>query len=187
MIQDNAVTRGKIAQNSVNSAKVEDASIQSKDLAGSIRGQRGVPGRKGGSGAAGPRGAAGKKGDAGVAGTQGPVGAAGSQGPAGAAGIGGRTSLSGSTEPASLTGKDGDFYINTTTDTLFGPQDSGIDLMTPEAVHYGQATRLHAQRARVLTDAYARMPERFVRQPPQPPALPAAVWINKPTPQEIAH
>lgn len=37
MIQDNAVTRGKIAINSINSAKIEDGSIQSKDLAGSIR------------------------------------------------------------------------------------------------------------------------------------------------------
>ncbi len=64
---------------------------------------------------------------------------------------------------------------------------SGIGLMTPAAVHHGQATELHAQRARVLQAAYARMPERFVRQPPRPPALPAAVWINKPTPQEVAH
>ncbi len=57
----------------------------------------------------------------------------------------------------------------------------------PAAVHHGQATRLHAARQSVLDAAYAARPERFVRQPPRPPALPTAVWINKPTTQEIAH
>ena len=53
--------------------------------------------------------------------------------------------------------------------------------MTPAAVHYGRAEELHTDRARVLTDAYRRTPERFVRRPPRPPALPTATWINKPT------
>ena len=48
---------------------------------------------------------------------------------------------------------------------------SGIGLMTPAAIHYGRATQLHAERARVLAQAYARTPERFVRRPPVPPAL----------------
>ena len=39
-----------------------------------------------------------------------------------------------------------------------------------------------ADRQAVLTAAYAAHPERFVRQPPIPPALPAAVWINAPGP-----
>ena len=39
---------------------------------------------------------------------------------------------------------------------------------------------LHADRARVLAAAYAATPERFVRRPPHPPALPTAAWINKP-------
>ena len=64
---------------------------------------------------------------------------------------------------------------------------SGIGLMTPAAVHHGQATQLHAERARVLTDAYARTPERFVRRPPTPPELPTAAWINKPTTEEVTH
>ena len=64
---------------------------------------------------------------------------------------------------------------------------SGIGLMTPAAVHHGQATEIHAQRARVLQAAYAATPERFIRRPPTPPQLPTAVWINKPTPQEDAH
>jgi len=63
---------------------------------------------------------------------------------------------------------------------------SGIGLMTPAAVHYGQAPALHAERQRVLDTAYAATPERFVRRPPRPPELPAAAWINKPT-EEIAH
>jgi putative transposase len=57
---------------------------------------------------------------------------------------------------------------------------SGIGLMTPTAVHYGRATAIHADRARVLRAAYAATPERFVRRPPRPPALPTATWINKP-------
>jgi len=64
---------------------------------------------------------------------------------------------------------------------------SGIGLMTPAAVHHGQATELHAERQRVLAAAYAATPERFVRRPPRPPALPTAAWINKPTAGEIAH
>ena len=64
---------------------------------------------------------------------------------------------------------------------------SGIGLMTPAAVHYGQARQLRAARARVLDAAYARNPERFVRQAPIPPALPTAAWINKPNAEEAAH
>lgn len=64
---------------------------------------------------------------------------------------------------------------------------SGIGLMTPAAVHHGQAPQLHAVRARVLEAAYARNPERFVRRPPVPPELPTAAWINKPETKEVAH
>jgi putative transposase len=64
---------------------------------------------------------------------------------------------------------------------------SGIGLMTPAAVHYGQAPALHAERQRVLDAAFAARPERFVRGAPTPPTLPTAAWINKPTTEEIAH
>ncbi len=64
---------------------------------------------------------------------------------------------------------------------------SGIGLMTPAAVHYGQAQQLHDQRARVLAEAYARNPERFVSRAPVPPTLPTAAWINKPETKEVAH
>ena len=64
---------------------------------------------------------------------------------------------------------------------------SGIGLMTPAAVHHGQAPALHAARARVLQAAFARNPERFVRKLPVPPDLPTAAWINKPDTKEVAH
>ena len=61
---------------------------------------------------------------------------------------------------------------------------SGIAMMTPEAIHYGHAPRLHQARADVLTGAYAAHPERFVRKPPEPTPLPTAVWINPPQPSQ---
>ena len=64
---------------------------------------------------------------------------------------------------------------------------SGIGLMTPTAIHFGQAPELHTARARVLDAAYQRFPERFVGKPPVPPALPTAAWINKPESKEVAH
>ena len=60
--------------------------------------------------------------------------------------------------------------------------------MTPATVHYGRADTVHADRARVLQAAYATTPDRFVRRPPTPPAVPTAAWINKPnTTEEAAH
>jgi putative transposase len=64
---------------------------------------------------------------------------------------------------------------------------SGIGLMTPAALHHGQAQQLYDQRAQVLEAAYARNPERFVRCAPVPPELPTAAWINKPENKEVAH
>jgi putative transposase len=57
---------------------------------------------------------------------------------------------------------------------------SGIGWHTPADVHYGRAELVRARRAEVLSAAYAEHPERFVRTPPKPPALPTAVWINQP-------
>ena len=57
---------------------------------------------------------------------------------------------------------------------------SGLGLHTPAEVHFGQAPARREARAAVLAAAYARTPERFVRQLPQPPALPTAAWINPP-------
>jgi putative transposase len=63
---------------------------------------------------------------------------------------------------------------------------SGIAMMTPEAVHYGHADKLHQARAEVLAAAYTAHPERFVRRPPAPKPLPTAVWINPPEPTQQA-
>lgn len=57
---------------------------------------------------------------------------------------------------------------------------SGIGYHTPHDVHYGHAAEVRSARAAVLTEAYRRHPERFVRQHPEPPAIPTTVWINKP-------
>lgn len=57
---------------------------------------------------------------------------------------------------------------------------SGLRLMTPATVHYGQARQLLASRQAVLDAAWRAHPERFVRHPPRHPSLPDAVWINPP-------
>jgi putative transposase len=57
---------------------------------------------------------------------------------------------------------------------------SGIGMMTPSMVHHGQAPMIHQQRQAVLDAAYLAHPDRFVRKPPMPLALPKEVWINKP-------
>jgi putative transposase len=66
----------------------------------------------------------------------------------------------------------------------FEHHHSGLGLMTPAVVHLGKATDLLVQRQAVLDNAFQAHPERFVRQPPQPPSLPTAVWINKPPDRE---
>jgi putative transposase len=57
---------------------------------------------------------------------------------------------------------------------------TGIGLLTPAMLHYGEAPRAIEERKRVLQSAYAKHPERFVRGCPKPQALPPAVWINPP-------
>lgn len=57
---------------------------------------------------------------------------------------------------------------------------TGLGLHTPADVHYGTAGAIRDKRAAVLTMAFAEHPERFVRKPPQPPALPTGSWINPP-------
>lgn len=52
--------------------------------------------------------------------------------------------------------------------------------MTPHAVHHGRAPQIVAARQDTQLAAYARHPQRFVHQPPQPPRLPEKAWINPP-------
>lgn len=57
---------------------------------------------------------------------------------------------------------------------------SGIGLLPPASVHYGQAVSVVNQRNQVLQAAYQAHPERFVNGPPVAPEPPPAVWINPP-------
>jgi len=59
---------------------------------------------------------------------------------------------------------------------------SGLALLTPATVHYGQTAAVLAQRREILAAAYAQHPERFVRRAPRPAEPPVAVWINAPKP-----
>ena len=61
---------------------------------------------------------------------------------------------------------------------------SGIALLTPAMVHYGQAGEVFQKRQLVLDAAYQAHPERFVRWPPKPLSIPKEVWINKPNASE---
>jgi phage gp45-like len=67
----------------------------------------------GGGGSAGPPGPAGPAGPAGATGATGPTGADGN------------AVLHGATVPPTTTGKDGDFYINTSVTSMYGPKSSG--------------------------------------------------------------
>lgn len=57
---------------------------------------------------------------------------------------------------------------------------SGLGLLTPAVVHFGEAPLVLERRQVVLDAAYQAHPERFVRRPPKPLALPSEVWINRP-------
>jgi len=66
------------------------------------------------------------------------------------------------------------------------PLHSSIDLLTPDAVHYGQAEQTQNARGAILRAAYEAHPERFVRKCPVPPSVPVDVWINKPKPTPVS-
>ncbi len=62
---------------------------------------------------------------------------------------------------------------------------SGLGFLTPHDVHYGLAEKKIETRAATLRAAHEAHPERFPRGMPSPPALPEAVWINKPKTFEV--
>jgi putative transposase len=64
---------------------------------------------------------------------------------------------------------------------------SGIGLLPPEVLHYGHADAVIQCRQTVLSGAYARHLERFVRRHPRPPEKPKAVWINPPATEHKQH
>ena len=62
---------------------------------------------------------------------------------------------------------------------------SGLGLLTPTVVHFGQAPVVLAARQAVLDAAYQAHPDRFVRRRPKPLPLPSEVWINKPAKTDL--
>lgn len=57
---------------------------------------------------------------------------------------------------------------------------SGLSLLTPASVHYGDDVHVVARRRQTLQAAYAAHPERFVCGVPTPKTAPQTVWINPP-------
>lgn len=99
-------------------------------------GPQGATGPQGPIGLTGPAGQTGQTGPAGSAGIQGPIGPQGAAGSNGVAGVDGKTILNGTSNPTNQ-GVNGDFYINTSTNTLFGPKangswPTGVSLVGPQ-------------------------------------------------------
>jgi putative transposase len=61
---------------------------------------------------------------------------------------------------------------------------TGIGLMTPAAVHRGDAPRITAARSITLSAAFERHPQRFKGTAPKPPRVPDKVYINPPLTEE---
>ena len=75
---------------------------------------------------AGDTGPTGPQGEQGLQGIQGLQGDKGDKGDTGSAGADGYSVLSGAEDPDAETGVDGDFYINTASNTIFGPKAAGV-------------------------------------------------------------
>jgi hypothetical protein len=91
-------------------------------------GPQGPIGLTGPSGSTGATGLTGPTGATGPIGPQGPIGLtgpAGTNGTNGSNGINGTAVLNGTTAPTSVLGVNGDFYINTATNMLYGPKVNG--------------------------------------------------------------
>src|SRR6185369_11529452 len=118
----------------------------------------------------GEQGPPGPAGPPGADGVQGPAGPMGFTGPQGVPGPSGNTVLYGAGNPAAATGVDGNFYINTTTNVIFGPKaggawPAGTSLVgpqgTPGAGSPGGALRCRAGADRAT--AAAEPPEHLCR------------------------
>lgn len=60
---------------------------------------------------------------------------------------------------------------------------TGLNLLTPSSVHYGEAEAIREQRQQVMNAAFEAHPARFSRGLPQVHGAPAAVYINPPQPE----
>lgn len=57
---------------------------------------------------------------------------------------------------------------------------SGVSLLAPAVVHYGQAEEVISSRNQALEQAYLNKPHRFKYKKPEHPPVPTEAWINKP-------
>jgi hypothetical protein len=89
-------------------------------------GPAGTTGPAGPTGSTGATGAAGPTGPTGPTGPAGSTGAAGATGATGAAGANGNTIWNGTGAPSNTVGANGDFYLNTAAESLYGPKASGV-------------------------------------------------------------
>ena len=62
---------------------------------------------------------------------------------------------------------------------------SGLNLLTPASVHYGEAHQVQQARQGVMLTAYQAYPQRFRRGIPSVKSAPIAVWINPPKTMQI--
>ncbi|HWM62728.1 MAG TPA: hypothetical protein VNP96_01910 [Solirubrobacterales bacterium] len=108
-----------------NSGEDQKASASAKAKQGP-RGPRGKTGPAGPAGPQGPAGAPGAKGDTGPAGANGKDGTNGTNGTTGTNGTNGKTVLSGTAIPTGALGTDGDFYIETDEQKIYGPKANGV-------------------------------------------------------------
>jgi hypothetical protein len=152
-----ATTGGAVAGSLVTSAQIKDDTIQSRDVkdgtlnvadlsAATRRAiaatHAGPAGPVGPAGDAGPAGPAGPQGPQGTAGAPGKDGANGTNGTNGTPGINGKTILSGTGAPTDTVGTNGDFYLDTATQTLYGPKANGTFPTVLESPDNPDACRL---------------------------------------------
>jgi len=62
---------------------------------------------------------------------------------------------------------------------------TGLNLLTPASVHYGEANQVQQVRQGVMLTAYQAHPARFSRGIPSVKGAPIAVWINPPKTMQI--
>ncbi len=123
------------------------AGVQGSQGSTGTAGPAGPTGTSGAAGSVGPQGVAGATGTAGAQGAQGVQGIQGVRGSDGQTLVAGSAALSGTTSPASSVGVNGDFYVNTTTNMLFGPKTGGawpagsVSIIGPQGVQGVQGTQ----------------------------------------------
>jgi hypothetical protein len=122
---DGAVTLAKIAANGCTNLQTLLFNGTGW-VCGNATGPQGPQGIQGIQGLAGPQGAQGIQGLTGATGAVGASGAAGTNGTNGTNGIDGKTIRTGAGVLAGAIGVDGDFYIDTVGNNIYGPKTAGI-------------------------------------------------------------